>query len=218
MGLNQVHYLIVPGWHGSEDEHWQSHWERTLPLARRVRQKDWVNPDLNDWVEALDQHIGQTPDQVILVAHSLGCITIAHWAQRASAVQLAKVAGALLVAPADVERPNCPEALRGFAPIPMQSLPFPSVLVGSSNDTAATAERAYALGRAWGSSVTILANAGHINVKSGHGAWQAGFRFLYQLQKLIERRSRTLQPLQHSLDSWITPGPALNTFGFAVSY
>ncbi|WP_257011042.1 alpha/beta hydrolase, partial [Pseudomonas aeruginosa] len=41
---------------------------------------------------------------------------------------------ALLVAPADVERESCAEALRNFAPISREPLPFPSVLVGSDND------------------------------------------------------------------------------------
>jgi len=215
MGINQIHYLIVPGWHGSEEEHWQSHWERSLPNAQRVQQKDWVNPDLTDWVDALDQLIRHTPGQVILVGHSLGCVTIAHWAQRSRTAQTGKVAGALLVAPADVERANCPDALTGFAPIPMQSLPFPSVLVGSSNDSAATAERAHALGRAWGSKVTILANAGHINVKSGHGAWQSGYRYLYQLQTLIERQNRAFQNLK---ESWSFQGLPRSSYGYAVSY
>jgi|SRR5690606_22639640 len=215
MGNKQVHYLIVPGWYGSEEEHWQSHWERSLPQASRVHQKDWVNPNLTDWVEALDQHIRQISGQVILVAHSLGCITVVHWAQTANAAQAAKVAGALLVAPADVERPNCPAALTGFAPIPLKALPFPSVLVGSSNDSAATAERAYRFGQAWGSKVTILANAGHINVKSGHGPWQAGYRYLYQLQTLIERQKRSSQPAK---DNWSFQGLPRSSFGYAVSY
>lgn len=215
MDNNHVHYLIVPGWHGSEEEHWQSHWERRLPRAQRVQQKDWVKPDLNDWVEALGRHISSLHGQVILIAHSLGCVTIAHWAQRATASQAAKVVGALLVAPADVERPQCPEALSGFAPIPGQTLPFPTVLVGSSNDPAATAERAYTLGRAWGANVTILADAGHINVKSGHGSWQAGFRYLYQLQTLIESRSRDIQTAK---DHCAFPGHARSSFGYAISY
>ena|SRR5690606_18930340 len=212
---SQIHYLIVPGWHGSEEEHWQSHWERSLPQARRVLQKDWFKPELTDWVEALDQHIRQTPGQVILVAHSLGCITIAHWAKTSSASQTAKVVGALLVAPADVERSNCPEALTGFRPIPLHPLPFPTVLVGSSNDLAASAERVHTLGRAWGSKVTILANAGHINVKSGHGCWQAGFRHLYQLQTLIESRGRAGQQTKENCSF---QGLPRSNFGYAISH
>jgi predicted alpha/beta hydrolase family esterase len=30
----------VPGWHGSEEAHWQSHWQQALPNASRVEQQD----------------------------------------------------------------------------------------------------------------------------------------------------------------------------------
>ena len=94
------------------------------------------------------------------------------------------------VAPADVERPNCPQALQGFAPISRQPLPFPSLLIGSSNDAAASAERAGELAQQWGSGWVILPQAGHINVKSGHRTWEQGFAWLYRLQERIERAAR----------------------------
>ena len=98
--------------------------------------------------------------------------------------------GALLVAPADVERLACPEPLQNFAPISQQALPFPSLLVGSSNDSAATAQRAVQLAGSWGSEWVILPKAGHINVKSGHCTWEQGFAWLYRLQGRIERMAR----------------------------
>lgn len=36
------------------------------------------------------------------------------------------VAGALLVAPGDVEGPNCPPGTVGFIPMPLSVLPFPT--------------------------------------------------------------------------------------------
>ena len=42
--MRSIRYLIVPGWHGSPDEHWQSHWYRTLPGSARVEQQDWFLP------------------------------------------------------------------------------------------------------------------------------------------------------------------------------
>jgi uncharacterized protein len=201
MDNEQTQYLIVPGWHGSEADHWQSHWHHTLPAAHRVEQNDWLEPKLNDWVAALDQAIRALDGkQIILVAHSLGCVTVAQWARIADADVLQRVAGALLVAPADVERDSAALALRNFGPVPLEHLPFPSVLVGSTNDAAASAERVILFGRAWGSKITMLANAGHVNVRSGHTRWEAGFRYLYQLQQLITTRStsntiRTRRPL-----------------------
>ena len=192
MRRHAVHYLILPGWQGSPAEHWQSHWQRSLPDASRVEQDDWLQPQREAWVACLDRHVAAAPAQLILIAHSLGCVTLAHWAAQAAPAQLAKVQGALLVAPADVERPGCPEALQNFAPIPRQPLPFPSLLVGSDNDPAAAPLRALELARHWGSSALLLPGAGHINVKSGHCQWEQGFAHLYRLQSLIELHARRL--------------------------
>ncbi|PJE40154.1 MAG: alpha/beta hydrolase [Pseudomonas sp.] len=185
-----IRYLIVPGWQGSADEHWQSHWQRSLPNSARVEQADWLNPKREDWVAELQRSIASDPRPTILIAHSLGCITVAHWAAHAPVESLRRVRAALLVAPADVERANCPPALQNFAPTPQHSLPFPSQLVGSDNDTAASAARAIEMARDWGSDVAILSGAGHINVKSGHQRWEQGFAYLYRLQSRIEQADR----------------------------
>ncbi|WP_339082802.1 alpha/beta hydrolase [Pseudomonas sp. TMP9] len=185
-----IRYLIVPGWQGSADEHWQSHWQRSLPGSSRVEQRDWLNPDRQAWVAELQRSIDSDPRPTILIAHSLGCITVAHWAAQAPVEALSRVRAALLVAPADVQRADCPPALQNFAPIPQHLLPFPSQLIGSDNDGAASAARAIELARDWGSEATILENAGHINVTSGHRRWEQGFAYLYRLQSRSERRTR----------------------------
>ena len=190
MRSESIRYLIVPGWQGSPDDHWQSHWQRTLPNSSRVEQADWLTPRRDDWVAELERSVASDARPVVLVAHSLGCITVARWAAQAPQELLRRVRGALLVAPADVQRSNCPEPLRNFAPIPRQPLPFASLLVGSDNDTAASAARAVELGRDWGSETAILAGAGHINVKSGHHRWEQGFAYLYRLQNRIEQNAR----------------------------
>ncbi|WP_312703448.1 alpha/beta hydrolase [Stutzerimonas nitrititolerans] len=190
MRSESIRYLIVPGWQGSPDDHWQSHWQRTLPNSSRVEQADWLMPRRDDWVAELERSVASDARPVVLVAHSLGCITVARWAAQAPQELLRRVRGALLVAPADVQRSNCPDPLRNFAPIPRQPLPFASLLVGSDNDTAASAARAVELGRDWGSETAILAGAGHINVKSGHHRWEQGFAYLYRLQNRIEQNAR----------------------------
>ncbi|MCU9949027.1 RBBP9/YdeN family alpha/beta hydrolase [Pseudomonas solani] len=190
MRSQAIRYLILPGWQGSPDEHWQSHWQRTLPNASRVEQADWDLPERDAWVAALERAIDAERTPVILIAHSLGCVTVAHWARQADPDVLRRVRGALLVAPADVERPGCPEPLQGFAPIPRASLPFPTLLVGSDNDHAASTPRALELARHWGAEPAILAGAGHINVKSGHHLWEQGFAYLYRLQGRIEQLTR----------------------------
>lgn len=184
-----IRYLIVPGWQGSGDDHWQSHWQRSLPNGCRVEQADWMVPVREDWVAALELAVTASTQPVILIAHSLGCVTVAHWAAQAPRSSLQQVLGALLVAPADVERPNCPPALQNFAPIPRQLLPFPTQVVSSDNDAAVSAPRALELARDWGAEAGIVTGAGHINVKSGHQRWEQGFAYLYRLQGRLEQRT-----------------------------
>lgn len=186
----EVRYLIVPGWQGSPAQHWQSHWQQLLPRCTRVEQDDWLLPERQAWVAQLQRQIAADRRPVVLIAHSLGCVTVAHWAAQASAGLLARVRGALLVAPADVERLDCPDVLRSFAPIPDLPLAFPSVLVGSTNDHAASAERALIFAQQWGSDAVILPDAGHINVQSGHQQWEQGFSFLYRLQEQCDKHGQ----------------------------
>ncbi|WP_158896682.1 MULTISPECIES: alpha/beta hydrolase [unclassified Pseudomonas] len=174
-------YLILPGWQGSGPDHWQTHWQRLLTDAHRVEQDDWQRPDPQLWVAALDSAIAQANAPVVLIAHSLGCVTVARWAVSAPVARRQRVLAALLVAPADVERPDCPAELQGFAPLPRQPLPFPSRTVTSDNDHAISLARAEALARDWDSDLDILPGAGHINTRSGHRQWEEG---LLQLAKL----------------------------------
>ncbi|MGV8916656.1 MAG: alpha/beta hydrolase [Pseudomonas sp.] len=190
MRNESIRYLIVPGWQGSPDDHWQTHWQNSLPNGARVEQADWQMPRREDWVGELQRTIAADSSPVILIAHSLGCVTVAHWAQLAPLQTLRQVRGALLVAPADVERSNCPPPLRNFAPIPTHLLPFPSQVVSSDNDAAVSTLRALELARDWGSEVGILSGAGHINVTSGHHRWDQGFAYLYRLQNRIEQHAR----------------------------
>ncbi|SNS72851.1 RBBP9/YdeN family alpha/beta hydrolase [Pseudomonas segetis] len=192
MPEQSIRYLIIPGWHGSPAEHWQSHWQRVLPNSSRVEQDNWQHPQKTSWVEQLQRAIADDTRPVVLIAHSLGCVTVAHWAAQAPKELINRVLGALLVAPADVERLNCPGPLRNFAPIPSARLPFPSQLIGSDNDPAASANRALQLAQAWGSEVSILRGVGHINVSSGHSRWEQGFSHLYRLQRQLEDDSRKM--------------------------
>jgi uncharacterized protein len=111
------------------------------------------------------------------VAHSLGCIAVAHWAARFGR----PVAGALLVAPADVNREDTPEPIRCFAPVPLQPLPFRTILVASSNDEYLSMNRARHFARCWGSELVPAGAAGHLNTVAGFGPWPAGERLLESL-------------------------------------
>jgi len=170
--------LILPGYGDSGPDHWQSHWERADPACHRVVQDDWLEPRLADWLHTLDRHVRECDSPPVLVAHSLACALVAHWAARSSAPAKA----ALLVAPADVDSPvHTPDEVRSFSPIPLVRLPFPSVVVASGDDPFVEPSRAEAFAHAWGSRLITLPRAGHINADAGYGPWPDGQKLLWDL-------------------------------------
>lgn len=174
--------LVVPGWTNSGPDHWQSRWLRAHPDWRRVEQRDWDLPDPAEWVAALDEAVreagaaaGRPP---VLVGHSLGALLVPAWVASRPA---GRAAAALLVAPADVERADTPAELRGFAPVPLDRLPFPSVLAASRDDPYVSWERAVDFAAAWGAELHDCGAAGHLNTAAGFGPWPEGERLLASL-------------------------------------
>jgi predicted alpha/beta hydrolase family esterase len=170
--------LIVPGWGDSGPDHWQSLWQQAHPEFGRVVQRDWHYAICADWVETLARAIRAIGSPVVVAAHSLGCIAVAHCARDV----LDSLRGALLVAPPDVEHPDFPPVLEGFAPVPRQRLPFRSVVVASRNDPFSDFERARALAQAWGSRLVDAGLQGHLNAEAGLGPWPLGERLLDELR------------------------------------
>ena len=166
--------LTVPGLNGSGPSHWQTLWEQGRHDTARVELDMWATPHRNAWVTKLDQAIRQAQAPVVLVAHSLGCQAVAWWAELSGQPYGWPVAGALLVAPADVDRNDvCPE-LKGFSPSPNKPLPFPSILVASTDDPWIGFDHAHNLAAAWGSHFVDAGAQGHINASSGIGWWDEG--------------------------------------------
>ena len=171
--------LIIPGLGGSGPEHWQSLWQARLPNATRVEQGDWDRPDRADWIARLDHAVAQAPEPPILVAHSLSCALVACWA----AAHRRQVHAALLVGPADIESDtHTPPETHVFRPLPMQRLPFPTIVAASRDDPYVAFERATAMARAWDAELVDVGNAGHINPAAGFGEWPAGEELLARLQ------------------------------------
>ena len=173
--------LTVPGLGNSGPSHWQTLWENAREDMMRVDLGMWDTPHRNAWVTKLDQAIRTAQAPVILVGHSLGCLAIAWWATLSPQPYGWPVAGALLVAPADVDRHDGPPELSGFAPAPATFLPFPSIVVASRDDPWIRFERARALAGGWGSHFVDAGSAGHINAASGVGDWAEGQALLAEL-------------------------------------
>lgn len=180
MKTADVDILLVPGWSDSGPDHWQSRWERSLKTARRVVQDDWFEPRRDAWVSKVLAAIETASRPVVLVGHSLGVATIVHAAQ---VLGDRPVAGAFLVGPADVDHSadwpttdgaNWDRERSGFAPLPRAPLPFPAVLIASSDDPYCTPERARQFAHDWRATLVEAGNCGHLNTLSGHGPWPEG--------------------------------------------
>ena len=88
-------YFLIPGFRGSDENHWQSYWLKSIPNAHLVNQDNWgANVTKDDWVSHLVDALNHEDlSQVILIGHSLGVATIIHWANQYGH----KIRGALLV-------------------------------------------------------------------------------------------------------------------------
>ncbi|HRA55455.1 MAG TPA: alpha/beta fold hydrolase [Thermoflexales bacterium] len=185
--------IIIPGRDNSGPEHWQTLWESKFFGCVRVAQRDWAAPRREAWVAGLHETIAAQPGPVILIAHSLGCITVAHWAAEHGAPPAAvgrarkgpgagDVVAALLVAPPDLARPGADPAMVGsFLPVPRARLPFRSVMVASTNDPYGSIGVARELAQAWGSEFVDVGGLGHINADSNLRDWPQGQSLLRKL-------------------------------------
>ncbi len=176
--MAEAQIIHVPGLGNSGSEHWQTYWQQQDSQSIRVHQEDWDNPVCFDWVEQLQNTISAVKDkEIILIAHSLGCMTVAHWAKKYKVT----IKAAFLVAPPEVEQDVELTEVLDFAPFPRFKLPFKSMLVASSDDDYLTIKRAEWLANLWGSKFVNIGPKGHINSYSNIGDWPEGKMLLNQL-------------------------------------
>lgn len=169
--------VIVPGWQGSGEGHWQSWLAGQLTDAgREVRHPafgDLDNPVLDDWLAALRASLaGLDDDGYDVVAHSLGAVLwLHHVATPSEAPRAARV---LLVAPPSPST-VIPE-IAAFFPPPMdidtvRHSADGTVLVGSDNDAYTPEGIAAAYGSPLKMATTVVPGAGHLNTEAGFGEW-----------------------------------------------
>jgi len=170
--------LIVPGLRDAVDDHWQTLLEKSLRRTSRpvaaVLPMGREELSCSARVAAIERAAQSIEGPIVVVAHSGGCIMLAHWARRTKRA----VRGALLATPPDFEKPMpegypTMEALRagGWLPVPRKPLLFPSIVAASRNDPLGRFSRVTALASDWGSEVVDLGFVGHLNPASGHGQW-----------------------------------------------
>ncbi|MBR0829014.1 serine hydrolase family protein [Bradyrhizobium manausense] len=162
--------ITLPGIGGSGDAHWQTRWERTEPRFTRFVPASWDQPDLDDWVQALERAVADSDEPPVLVAHSLACLLVAHWAARSSS----PVAGAFLVSVPNPDGPAFPSAAASFRSAPSAPLRFASLIVASSDDPYGDLAYIRQHARDWHAGLVTVGALGHINASSGLGDWAQG--------------------------------------------
>lgn len=195
MSLNPT-ILIIPGLRDHVEEHWQTLLAKELNAQGKTcvtvppLEQDKLSCQAR--LDAIDRALESIDGPVLIVAHSAGCMMVAHWALRRSRPILA----AMLAAPADVETqmpagyPNKEVlAANGWTPIPRQRLPFPTLLAASSNDPLTQFERAQGFALDWGSELVELGPQGHLNPASGHGPWPQAQELIARLLEQVQDRS-----------------------------
>ncbi|MFZ6871466.1 RBBP9/YdeN family alpha/beta hydrolase [Undibacterium sp. Di27W] len=185
--------LTLPGLYGSGPGHWQTRWEAELPNVKRVEQQDWDHPVKDQWVATLSAAVNAVDDEVVLVAHSMGCALTAWWLASGmpGVVDKSKVRAAFLVAPPNVGRANFPAP--SFNPMPQISFPFPVAVVASSDDPWCDLSIVEAWASSWGAELHLIGARGHINGESGLGSWTQGQAWL---NGLIAKTAKTTKPVQ----------------------
>jgi uncharacterized protein len=178
--LLETTVLIQAGWHDSGPQHWQTLWANALGShARRIAHDNWHVPERSRWIEEASEALAAEPEPVLFLAHSLGCPLTAYLARIPGAAK--KIAAAFLVAPADIERKGASVELQNFAPIPRERMPFPAMVVASSDDPYCRLERAREFADAWGAEFVNIGDAGHIAGPPGFGPWPEGLELLAKL-------------------------------------
>lgn len=175
-------FLALPGRGNSGPDHWMPHWCRVFPNSSRVLQAEWDRPEPDDWIARIDTAVASAPRRVVLLAHSLSVAAAVKWAAAASQPNRAKVAAAFLVAPTNVEDPDPAfDLVRPFAPMPLESLPFPALVVATRNDPRVGFERAQVFASAWGAELADAGDLGHMGNEARLGLWPDGLLLLGRL-------------------------------------
>lgn len=176
--------LIVPGLRDAVAEHWQTLLERRLPDVCSVPPMGRSDLSCAARVEAIEHAVQAIEGPIVIVAHSGGCIMVAHWARLTHRA----IQGALLATPPDFEQamPAGYPTLGtleagGWLPVPRERLPFPSIVAASRNDPLGRFERVADLARAWGSRLVDLGQVGHLNPASGFGEWPRAVELIGEL-------------------------------------
>lgn len=173
-----VQILTLAGREQPSSDHWLSRWEEDRDNCTRVSLGVWDKPHRNSWIAAIDRAVKQADRPVIVVARGLACHAVAWWASFEKPAYGTPVAGALLVAPPNVDVASDDLHLITFGPTPKALLPFPSTVVASRNDPRMDFVGAQLLARFWGSVCVDGGDIGSASALADLGEWSNGAAML----------------------------------------
>jgi uncharacterized protein len=171
--------VVIPGWQGSGEGHWQTWLEAQLRAAgRQTLRPTFANlyrPDPADWLRALRGVLADLPpDGFDIVAHSLGAVLwLHHVTAPGGAPRPARVA---LVSPPSPA--TTIDEIAAFFPPPLDIAAVRheadgTVLIAGDDDPYLPEGIAAAYGLPLKIATTVVPGGGHINVESGFGEWPA---------------------------------------------
>ena len=164
--------LILHGWGGSDYPHWQAH--LAMEIAKNYGTVSFPLiqhphfPSLNRWRREVLKYLADfRPDTV--VCHSLANTL---WLHLAATEKLEPIQHLYMIAPPSLT--TVIEGLDDFYPTPLPGHLYANEvhLIASDNDPYITTEEATHLAKHFRATLTIIKNAGHINVESGYGKWK----------------------------------------------
>lgn len=179
-----VTVLFVPGLRDHVEGHWQTHAARALPGSVTVDPLTTDRLSRAARVAAVDAALNAIDGEVVIAAHSAGCLMIAHWAENPTR----RIKGALLATPADVEQPLPPGYpslddldANDWLPIARSRLPFPAIVAASRNDPLCSFEKVADLAWSWGAWLHDAGDVGHLNPPAGYGPWPEALPLIERL-------------------------------------
>ncbi|MEA3513126.1 MAG: alpha/beta hydrolase [Campylobacterota bacterium] len=178
MSNSKKRVLILHGWGGSYEPHWQwwlsnklkdNGYEVSFP---KLPNEDF--PIFQEWLSFLKDEFDRFKPDVV-VCHSLANILWFHFVENYDIKSIEKL---MLVSPV---RENCDiEELKTFFPYPKPTnlKAKEIIMVGSDNDKYLSKSEAIKLQSDLNIGLKILENAGHINSDSGYGELTCAFDWI----------------------------------------
>jgi uncharacterized protein len=173
--MNESNIVIVPDHGGVDARHWLAHWRSNYPRVMRLAGHDTHELSCRKWVRGIDEAVAACGPHTTIVAHGLGCLAVAHWAQ----ISTRPIDAAMLVSVSDPASERFPKNASGFRPVPRSVLPFRTLIVATETD----GDYRHALDRAheWDASLVVVGRISHDTHPQARQTWDEGLNLLWNL-------------------------------------